>query len=331
LSSQPPNSAPLDPLSQRLLRLAGLLAVLLVLVFVNSLVNSGDDEPPTPAATATAPPASVSSPSTPAEPARGTPAPDPAPIDAKPSRSDPVAAAAKRLETTSARMSLNAVFSSPALPGPLIASGTGAYNARTGRGRTTLDLTIPNTGEPIRAIEISDDEFEYEGGDSLEGDLPPGKEWVRTKKESGDDEAEVDFGEAMEMLSSTARTRLLGRESINGTMTRHYRGEITIGELVDFMRKEGKEAKADAYQRLQGRVPTQIRIEGWVDDQNRLRRMRMVMPMPGDPGEPPITGSMQINFFAFGSEPDIQVPDPDTVVEGPLEDDEGAPAPASVS
>jgi hypothetical protein len=37
-----------------------------------------------------------------------------------------------------------------------------------------------------------------------------------------------------------------------------------------------------------------------------------------------------MDLFDYGAQPDIELPDPDTVVEGPL-DGEGAPAPASVS
>jgi hypothetical protein len=321
----------LDPLSQRLLRLAGLLGVLLVLVLVNSLVNSGDDEPSTSAAT-TAPPTSTAGPSTPGTPEPAPdPAPDPDPKNAKPAK-DPVAAAAERLEKdTGGRMSLYAIYSSPTLPAPLVAKGGGAYNVKSKRSRVTLDVKNPITGEPIRTILINDDEVEYEGGDSIAGDLPPGKSWVRTEDGAGEEASDFSFDESMEMLS-TSGTKLIGRESINGKMTRHYRGEITISELIKYLRKKGKEAKADAYQRIRGSTPTQILAEGWIDDQNLLRRMRMVMPAPGDPGEPPITVDMRMDFFAFGSEPDIQLPDPDTVVEGPLEDDdEGASEPAPVS
>lgn len=287
----------LDPASQRLLRLAGLLSVLLLLVLLNSFLNGGGSQPG-------------------------------AALEL-----DPVATAADRLEEdTGGRMSLYVVYSSPTLPGPLTASGSGVFNVKTERSRITLNLRNPITGEPMQTIQISDGEVEYDGGDIVAEELPPGKRWVRTEKGEGDDETDFSFEESMEMLSSSARTKLIGRESINGKMTRRYRGEIKIGDVVEYLRQKGKDTEADAYERIQGVAPTQISAEGWVDGRNLLRRMRMVMPMPGDPGEPPMTIDMRMDFSGFGSEPEIQLPDPDSVVDGPLEDeDSGATAPASVS
>jgi hypothetical protein len=203
---------------------------------------------------------------------------------------------------------------------------------KTDRSLVALNVRNPITGEPIRTVQISDGDVEYDSGDSLTGELPAGKKWVRTMKGDGEDESELSFEESMEMLSSSARTKLVGRESINGKMTRHYRGEIKIEDVIEYLREKGKIDGAEAYEEIQGMVPTQIRAEGWVDDKNLLRRMRMVMPMPGEePGEPPMTIDMRMDLFAFGSEPSIQLPDPATVVDGPIDDDESTPAPASVS
>jgi hypothetical protein len=47
--------------------------------------------------------------------------------------------------------------------------------------------------------------------------------------------------------------------------------------------------------------------------------MRFVMPMPGEPGQPPMTVDMRMEFFAYGAEPEIRVPAPSTVVDGPLD------------
>jgi hypothetical protein len=79
----------LDPLSQRLLKLAGALSVLLVLVLLNSFLNGGGSSP--------------SSPSSSAEQLE----------------LNPVASAASRLEDDmSARMSLYIVYSSRCCPDP---------------------------------------------------------------------------------------------------------------------------------------------------------------------------------------------------------------------
>ena len=289
---------PLEPLSRRLLQVAGLLSVLLLAVLVNSALNSGED------------------------PLQGPP------------QLNPVAAAAERVEQNSGgRLSLFIVYSSPAFPRPISASGGGVYNEETDRSRLTLEMTNPLTGQNMQMVYIDDGEVEYEGGDIVAEALPPGKEWVRTleSEKPEEDETPLNMEESMEMLDSSEKVELVGKESINGKMTRRYRGEVKIGELVDVLREKGKDVEADAYERIEGESPTQISAEAWVDRKNLLRRLRMVVPMPGEPGEPLMTVDMRMDFFDYGAKPDIKVPDPDSVVEGPLDEDDDAPSSASVS
>lgn len=245
---------------------------------------------------------------------------------------NPVASAAERMEQfEGGRMSLYVVYSSPVLPGPLAAGGSGAFNEETGRSRLALNMKNPLTGQPMRMLYISDGDVEYEGGDIVAEDLPPGKEWVRTQEGDDNDESSLSFEDSMELLDSPERFEFVGRESINGKMTRHFRGEVKIDELIDWFREQGEDDKAEEYEEIQGVAPTEISAEGWVDKKNLLRRLRMVIPMPGEEGGPPMTIDMRMDFFDFGARPDIRLPDPDTVVEGPLEDGESSPAPASVS
>lgn len=288
----------LEPLSRRLLQAVGVLSVLLLAVLANSFLNGGEGSGETPLAL------------------------------------NPVASAAERVEaSTGGRMSLFFVYSSPALPRPISASGGGVYNGKTDRTRITLELRNPLTGESVEMVQIEDGDVKYEGGDILAGALPPGKEWVRTEKsdEPEEDETPLSMDDSLEMMNSSGQVKLIGRESINGKMTRHYRGEIKLAELVDFLREKGKDTEADAYEQILGQTPTQISAEGWVDRKNMLRRLRMVIPMPGEDGGPPMTVDMRMDFFDYGAKPDIQLPNPDSVVEGPLDDEEDAPSSVSVS
>ncbi|HKO38169.1 MAG TPA: hypothetical protein VJU14_07365 [Solirubrobacterales bacterium] len=245
---------------------------------------------------------------------------------------NPVAAAAERVEKfPGGRASIYMVYSSPEFPQPLRASGSGAFNETTDRSRLDLEMSTPYG--PLGMIKISAGALEYEGGDLVERELPPGKEWVLTEESegSGEDETPMNVDDSLELLGASGEIELVGRESINGKMARHYRGEVQLADLVDFLREKGKYREAEAYGRIEGQAPTAIRAEGWVDDQNLLRRLRMVMPVPGERGEPPVTIDMRMDLFDYGAQPDIELPDPDSVVEGPLEDGKGAPAPASVS
>jgi hypothetical protein len=289
---------PLEPLSRRLLQLAGLLSVLLLAVLANSFLNSGTGS------------------------------------SGSPLELNPVAAATEQAEENSGgRISIFFVYSSPAFPQPVNASGGGVYNEETERSRITVELENPLTGESMDMVQIEDGDTQYEGGELLADSLPPGKQWVRTDKSDGPDEDDTPLGieESMQMLGSSEEVQLVGRESINGKMSRRYRGEISIGELVDMLRKQGKDAEAEAYEEIEGESPTQISAEAWIDRKNVLRRLRIVMPMPSDLGEAPVTMDLRMDFFAYGAEPDIEIPDPDTVVDGPLDDEEDAPSSASIS
>ncbi len=277
-----PGGDRLDPLSRRLLRLAGLLSVLLLLVLANSLFHEDEGA----------------------------------------LELNPVAAAAERVEHVGGgRMSLYVVYSSPALPRPVSASGGGVFNEKTDRSRIVLHLRNPFTGEALHIVEVQDGESKYEGGSEVEKALPPGKKWVHTDKseESGEDETPLNMEDSMKMLDSSGEVRLVGHESVNGKMTRRYRGEVQIIDLVDVLREKGKDTEADAYERIEGTSPVQVSAEAWVDRRNMLRRMRIVMPMPGKPGQPSLTVDMRMDFFAYGTEPEIALPDPETVVEGPLD------------
>lgn len=280
----PGGGGQLTPLSQRLLRAAGLLSLLLVLVLVNSLFH-GDES--------------------------GL-------------ELNPVAAAAQRVEKVDGgRMSIYFVFDSPSFPRAIRASGGGVFNEKTHRSRISIHFANPLTGEQMHLVEIDDGDDKYEGGNVVEDALPPGKAWVRTSKseETGEDETPLDMEDSMALLDDSGRVRLLGRESIDGKATCHYRGEVQISDLVALLREKGKDTEADAYESIEGVSPVQISAEAWVDSKSHmLRRMRFVMPMPGENGAPPTTVDMRMDFFDLGAEPIIQVPDPDSVVDGPLDE-----------
>lgn len=272
--------------------MAAVLAVLLALVVVNSFVNKGDKSPLNP---------------------------------------NPVAQAAERLEAVpGAHFSIYVVYSTPALPRPLNATGSGVYNAQTDRSRATFDLESP-AGGSLHIVSISDGDVEYTSGDTVAAKLPPGKEWVRTDSESPEDSGSLDMDSSLKVLGSVDKAELIGRETINGKATRRYRSAIGLGQFIEFLREEGKEESADAYERIEDTSPTEISAEAWIDSKNLLRRLRMVMPTPAGPGDTALTVDMRMDLFDYGARPDIQIPDPDSVVEGPLDSGEASSASTSIS
>lgn len=280
----------LEPLSRRLLLVVGLLSLLLIGVVAIAVLDGDENAPAL----------------------------------------NPVATAAARVEDYPGfNFNLYVVYSSPALPGPLSAQGKGVYDADTDRTRVSLTLNSSLTGRAT-FVEISDDTHTYEKSNRFSALLPPGKQWVRTEKDERGEDTGLDFDEAMRMLSDSGNVRVAGHQSVNGKMTRRYRADIAIARLVELLREQGNDDVADSYEEIEGFAPTGISADAWVDRKDVLRRMRIVMPAPGKDGAPPMTMDMRMDLFNFGNHPDIQLPDPDTVVDGPL-DDSTAPAPTSIS
>lgn len=277
---------PLQPLSRRLLRLAGVLSVALILVVANSLLRSEEDP------------------------------------------FNPVAEAAEQAEALpGARFSFYVVFSSPAFPQPVTGSGSGIVNAQTEHARMRMRIASP-TG-PVNLLMLSDGEYNYTTGPSITPELPPGKKWLRTVSDQ-EDETSADFDQSLRMLSSSGKVEMLGHQSISGKTTRHYRAQIPLSTFIDLLREEGKNEAVEAYESVAGSIPTGISAEVWIDRKNLLRRLRVVMPTPGDPGDPAATVDMRMDLFGYGAHPDIQLPDADSVVDGPL-DSSSATSSASIS
>ncbi|MGN6253814.1 MAG: hypothetical protein ACTHO8_02375 [Solirubrobacterales bacterium] len=269
---------PLQPVSRRALQLAGLLSLLLIAVVVNSLLHGGGE-----------------------------------------SAFNPLASAAERMEKgPGERFTLHFVYSTPALPQPVVADGSGAENAETGLSRTVVQMRSPLTGELLHMVSISDGKYSYKSDSTIADQLPPGKKWVRTPAGQHSEEQSFDIEDSLRMLCVSGETQLVGREAIDGEMTRHYRGEIQLGDFVDYLRGEGKVEAADAYERAEAESAIGITAEGWVDRNGRLRRLRMVMPVPGKAGRPSGTMDMLMNIFDYGAHPDIELPDPASVVDGPV-------------
>lgn len=275
----PRSGGSLEPLSRRLLKVVAVLSVLLIGVIANSVLHGGEN-----------------------------------------TELNPVAAAAERMENCPGfYFSVYVVYSSPALPGPLRARGRGAYNGDTKRTRMTLSVVSPIDGRSLRFVQVNDDTHTYTKNSADSAKLPPDREWVRTEKDEDDGNGGLDSGKAMQMLSDSGNVRVVGHQSVNGKMTRRYRANISLPKLIELLREEGEDDDADAYENLEGIAPTGVSSEAWVDRKNIVRRMRFVMPTPGKDGDPPMTMDIRMDLFKFGSRPDIQLPDPDTVVDGPLD------------
>jgi hypothetical protein len=131
----------LEPLSIRLLQAAGVLSLLLILVVVNSFLNSGGESPFNP---------------------------------------NPVAAAAERTADVSGlRMKVTMRFVSESTP-PVTVTGNGVYNGETNLAEIAYDGTTAQ-GQRLKFDAILGESGWYFRYPQLANRMPEGKEWIKVE------------------------------------------------------------------------------------------------------------------------------------------------------
>jgi hypothetical protein len=271
----------LTPTSRRLLQIAAALSLLLVLVVANSVMHGGES-----------------------------------PLALSPL--NPVAAAAQRTqEASGARFTMRVLYSSGALPHPVLARGGGAYNAETGAGRALLHVPVPDHGV-VDIESVSDGDGAYIRSPLFAGKLPEGKEWLKIDGAAGQSEESAVCGDnadkSVAMMSIAHSVQRLGRQDVQGTQTTHYRVFIDLSQFANLLRAEGRDELADEYGKMASNVVGTVRGEAWVDDGGLLRRSRTVMTTI-EPSGTAITTDIRIDLSDFEAEPDIAMPDSDRVFE----------------
>lgn len=234
---------------------------------------------------------------------------------------NPIALAADRIGAeTGARLSVEAIYTAPSLPGSVVAKGDGVYNARSRRSRVRLELPIPGTGT-VRVESVGDDHTVYVRGFGVSAGLPPGRRWIAFDPMLGRDDATAiggsgDTQSQLEMMRAVSGdVEKLGEDEVRGVKTTGYRGEVDLARLSSRAREEGNANLAELYERYgeQGQGP--VVIEAWVDGGGIARRLRVETALPGESGQPALTMDMRIEFYDFGGNHPVRLPRPGEVFD----------------
>lgn len=267
------------PIRRRALQVAGLVSLLLVALLAYSFLQSGEESP-----------------------------------------LNPIAAAAERAQTQpGARFTVKASYSSDALEVPLTARGRGAYNSVTGLGEAQMWMDVPHLG-PAEIEMVNDDSSFFMRSDREELlPLPDGKEWMKVKPFLGGSQNELMLGsdpestlQVLAAISGDVRER--GQETVRGKATERYRTSFRLTDVAEVLREEGKDEMADLYEKYGKLNPGPTVAEAWIDEEEVLRRMRMVMELPIE-DQPTMTMDMQMEFFDFGARPEVTLPEGDAVFD----------------
>lgn len=267
-----------DSLSRWALRIAGLLALLVILVALNAMLRGGEENPFNP---------------------------------------NPIAAAAEQTRVIEgARMTTSATIA--AAGQTMTMSGTGAYSPSGRSQIEMTMQTPPPTGAVEMEVVGSEEMVYVRsplfatmlpaGKEWLAIDPSLG---------SGDAEAltkGTEPREQLEMLRAVSGTVVeLGTERVRGALTTRYRGTIDLDRYAGILRDEGEDEAADLIDELDGGGTGSV--EAWIDRRGTLRKARVVTSIPPGPGMPPVSMDMLIELYDFGAEPAIALPDPALVFD----------------
>jgi hypothetical protein len=262
----------------KLLRAAGVLSLLLILVVVNSFINgSGGESPLNP---------------------------------------NPVAAAAQRTEEVPGmRMKLSMQFTTEASPSPTEVTGQGTFNGEDNLAEFTYDVALEDKKVSFDAV-MSEDAW-YFRYPQFADQMPEGKEWVKLDGFPGqEDLSSPGVGnpdESLGMLRANGDIEKLGQAKIGRMQTTRYRVTMSPEGIVEALHAQGKDELAEQLEGAGSQITGPVHAEVFITPSGMLRRMRTVTTVVTD-GKT-VTTEMRADLFDYGIHPDIQIPDDSQVLE----------------
>lgn len=173
-----------------------------------------------------------------------------------------------------------------------------------GRAAGTLTVRGLSNGKEATITSIADGTTSYVSSDDLDT-TPDGKKWRKidlagaAKLQGGSSPVQGGPQEGLNVLERAQDAEEVGKEAVDGVPTTHYRGTFPATEEVFGVKAHFSAPRADV----------------WVDSQDRVRRMRIVVTGSLNEGEDPATMEMEFNFVEFGRVPKIELPPADEVFD----------------
>ncbi|MGE5283146.1 MAG: hypothetical protein ACM3N0_12670 [Chloroflexota bacterium] len=270
----------LEPLSRRLLQIAGGLSVLLIVLVVFAWMHGGSSE----------------------------------------SSLNPIAEAAARTQQASgARLAVHYEYTYQSPLRTISATGEGVYNGKTGRSRLSVSVPIPNGNLELegvgdsRTAYLRSDAFKagLPPGDEWMGiEVGLANSAETSAAGSSDLKAQLD-----QLRAVSGGVETLGQEEVRGVETTRYRSSFDLADYASYLRRQGSRVAAQQYERVAKAVPTHNEVEVWVDANDLVRRVKIrTIYLKPKPAQPRIA-DMTIEYFDFGITPAVRLPGPGTVFD----------------
>lgn len=218
----------------------------------------------------------------------------------------------------SARVGISITFSSGS-GGQGVVSGDGLVDLVNNRGAVTLDLGgLGGTliSGPVDTVLAREGLFVKLPPSLLSGSKP----WVKIDLSTVAGAAGVNLGsvgqlqsvdpsQVLQFLKGAADSmKKVGDEQVRDTETTHYRGNLDLNKAAADAPPEAQEAIRQA---ISGLGTSSIPANVWIDDQGRMRRLRL--QTAGESGGP--AGTLEFELYEFGVPADVQVPPADQVTD----------------
>lgn len=107
----------------------------------------------------------------------------------------------------------------------------------------------------------------------------------------------------------------VGPERVRGKPVERYRGHVELAHYGELLAGEGKQQIAAEYERLAERISKPVLIEASIDHHGLVRRTRNVMTIPFGTSGVEVTTDTRSVLFDFGARPRIGLPAPRRVFD----------------
>ena len=252
------------------------------------------------------------------------------PPEAAPSVSE---AAAKTLAEGTAKTYTKQVMAfDDASQGTLIMESEGVVDFENMVQKGTMTSSGEGGQAAMTAAQIGDMELISKGfvayfkADIFEMLMEPGTEWLKLDLQAAGEEMGMDLGSLTQLGSSDPSQQLnylkgvenvqeIGIEDVRGVETTHYRGTASFDALKEELPDDGDET-IDRLQEIMG--IDEFDVEVWLDSDGLARRMRFeydALPMGGTSGTAKGTWTFVLEYYDFGTEVDVEIPDDDEVTD----------------
>jgi len=219
-----------------------------------------------------------------------------------------------------ARVDLRMTTKGFGLPTPVTVTGDGTTALAAPKMAVDLDLSpllaLAGATGPGRTPVVVLGKDVYVDPPTLPGiTLPGGARWVsldlaRAVEAAGldseglGDVLTLDPGAQLGVLRSAEGIEEVGTERVDGAKTTRYRGTVSLREYADALPPERRARARRAVERLVEQTPggdDAAPFEVWIDEQERIRRMRQRTEVPGQDGMPGGQVDITVQLRDFGA------------------------------